>query len=80
LTFIDAGIILGGMTDAEKVLVSLVEKDIEQWESTADYFEKNVVDITSIDGKKTSGKDYAKGLRERAAEFRELLKPIKART
>jgi hypothetical protein len=63
-------------SDSEK-LASGLEGDIQTWEFLADYFERQVAEIDVFDGKKMSGKDYARGLRARILENRELLNKVK---
>ncbi|HEV2489722.1 MAG TPA: hypothetical protein VGT03_07935 [Candidatus Acidoferrales bacterium] len=65
------------MTETEKELVAAVESDIQKWEFEAEYFEQSVIEITDEAGKKTSGTEYARGLRQRIAEHRALVQNVK---
>jgi hypothetical protein len=65
------------MTNAEKELIAALEADIQKWEFVAGYFEHSVRDMELFDGKKITGIEYARGLRQRIAEHRALIERVK---
>jgi hypothetical protein len=65
------------VTNHEKELVAALEADIKRWEVVAAFFENSVNKIEVIGGENISGRDYARGLRERIAEHRSLIEKVK---
>jgi hypothetical protein len=65
------------VTKNEEELIAALEADIQRWEFVAGFFEHSVAGINVIDGKKISGGDYARGLRQRIAEHRALIEKVK---
>lgn len=68
--------VLGGktVTNNEKELVAALEADIEKWEFVAGCFERDEV---QFDDKTMSGRDYARDLRQRIAEWHALVEKVK---
>jgi hypothetical protein len=65
------------MTTNEKELVAALEADIQKCEFVAGYFEHSGLEIDAIEGKKISGWDYARGLRQLIAEHRVLIEKVR---
>jgi hypothetical protein len=65
------------VTNNEKELITALEADIQKWEFVAAYFEHSVAEMDVIGGKKVSGREYARGLRQQIAEYRALVEKVK---
>jgi hypothetical protein len=65
------------LTSNERELVAALEADIQKWEFVAGLFEHSVREFDVIGGKKMSGADYARGLRQRITENRALVEKVK---
>ncbi|MFY9753882.1 MAG: hypothetical protein WAJ92_14660 [Candidatus Acidiferrales bacterium] len=65
------------MTNNEKELIAALETDILAWESEVQFFENLVHDIAFLGRAPISGRDYARGLRQRIADHRALVQKVK---
>ena len=65
------------MTNNERELVAALEADTQKWEFIAGFFEHSVPEFEVIGGKKMSGSDYARGLRQLVAENRNLVEKVR---
>jgi hypothetical protein len=65
------------LTNNERELVAALQADIQKWEFVAGFFEHSVREFDVIGGRKMSGTDYARGLRQQIIENRTLVEKVK---
>jgi hypothetical protein len=65
------------VTNNEKELVAALEADIHTWEGEAKFFETFVKDVEFMGRNAIPGREYARGIRQRITDHKELIEKVK---
>ena len=65
------------LTNYEKELIAALEAGIHRWDILILYFEQKAPEVEIHGSPKMSGREFAKNLREKRAQYRQLIDRIK---